>query len=329
MALDPVLERPHTSDDPAFSDAITCVFADQRTGVQGTIRLGLAAGAASGLMMVFVDGSPAVVKAEGGIAVEGAPESYADLRVAGVRHAVVTPHERWTVSAAADAGALELRFDAAGPSFRLDPAHETAKWGGLEGYEQPCRVTGHVTVEGPGGSRRIAIDGWGQRGHQWGAPDWSRLTVTRTITGWFGGDVAFNVSAMRPEGVESHADEISWASVSRVPRPAVDEEDDDVALDIDAALDTVDADGDAEPEAVSTPGPRISTTMDESGRQIDATIELWESDEGPVWTATGEAIAGTTLELGRLRLDMAFFRWRMNGREGVGRYDILQRILEP
>ena len=65
-----------------------------------------------------------------------------------------------------------------------------------------------------------------------------------------------------------------------------------------------------------------------SEERVDATIELWESDEGPVWTATGEAIAGTTLALGRLRLDMAFFRWRMNGREGVGRYDILQRFLE-
>ncbi|MBF6620725.1 MAG: hypothetical protein ITG02_10915 [Patulibacter sp.] len=326
MALDPALERPHTSEDPAFSDAVTCVFADQRSGVQGTIRLGLADGAASGLMMIFVDGVPAVTTAEGGVAVDGAPESYGELRVAGIEHAVVTPHERWTVSAAADAGELELRFDAAGPPFRLDPSHETARWGGLEGYEQPCRVTGHVTVDGPGGSRRIAIDGLGQRGHQWGAPDWSRLTVTRTITGWFDGDVAFNVSAMRPDGVESHADEVSWASVSRVPRPELDageDEDED-----DARVVAGGPDGDADPEAVSTPDPRISTTMDESGRQIDATIELWESDEGPVWTATGEAIAGTTLALGRLRLDMAFFRWRMNGREGVGRYDILQRQLE-
>lgn len=323
MALDPVLERPHTSDDPAFSDAVTCVFADQQSGVQGTIRLGLAGGVASGLMMIFVDGSPAVTKAEGGIAVTGALESYGELRVAGIQHQVVTPHERWTVDAATDTGALELRFEAAGPPFRLDPEHETARWGGLEGYEQPCRVTGHVTVVGPGGSRRIAIDGLGQRGHQWGAPDWTRLTVTRTITGWFGGDVAFNVSAMRPEGVESHADEISWASVSRVPRPELDEDADDETAD------AVEPTSDAQPEAISTPGPRISTTMDESGRQIDATIELWESDEGPVWTATGEAIAGTTLALGRLRLDMAFFRWRMNGREGVGRYDILQRVLDP
>jgi hypothetical protein len=34
---------------------------------------------------------------------------------------------------------------------------------------------------------------------------------------------------------------------------------------------------------------------------------------------------GTSLELGRLRLDCAFFDWRMEGRVGVGRYDVLRR----
>jgi hypothetical protein len=37
-------------------------------------------------------------------------------------------------------------------------------------------------------------------------------------------------------------------------------------------------------------------------------------------------VAGTSLDLGRLRLDCAFFRWRSGGREGVGRYDVLRRI---
>ncbi len=317
MVLDPALERPRTSDDPTFSDAVTCVFADQRSGVQGTFRLGLAGGAASGLLMLFVDGAPAVAKADGGIAVSGTPDSYDELRAAGIAHAIDRPHERWTVTAATDGGAADLVFAAVGPPFVLDPEHPAAQWGGMEGYEQPCRVTGSVTIDGPGGSRRITIDGVGQRGHQWGAPDWTRLTVTRTITGWFGGDVAFNVSAMRPEGVESHADEISWASVARRLRPDAGDGEPDDAGDTSAVA-----------EAVLTPEPRLSTTIDGSGRHVAGTVELWESDEGPVWTATGEAIAGTTLELGRLRLDMAFFRWRLNGQEGVGRYDILQRFAE-
>ncbi len=41
--------------------------------------------------------------------------------------------------------------------------------------------------------------------------------------------------------------------------------------------------------------------------------------------AAGEVVCGTTLDLGRLRLDCAFFMWRMEGRSGVGRYDVLRR----
>jgi hypothetical protein len=40
----------------------------------------------------------------------------------------------------------------------------------------------------------------------------------------------------------------------------------------------------------------------------------------------GEAVAGTSLDLGRLRLECAFFRWRTGGQEGVGRYDVLRRV---
>jgi hypothetical protein len=37
-------------------------------------------------------------------------------------------------------------------------------------------------------------------------------------------------------------------------------------------------------------------------------------------------VCGTSLDLGRLRLDCAFLRWHMEGREGIGRYDILRRV---
>ena len=39
----------------------------------------------------------------------------------------------------------------------------------------------------------------------------------------------------------------------------------------------------------------------------------------------GEVLCGTTLELGEQRLDSAFFVWRTEGREGIGRYDVLRR----
>ena len=51
---------------------------------------------------------------------------------------------------------------------------------------------------------------------------------------------------------------------------------------------------------------------------------MGEEDQLPR-RAGGRALCGTTLELGRLRLDSAFFAWRMEGRAGVGRYDVLRR----
>lgn len=314
MTLDPELERPRTSADPAFSDAVTCAFADPAAGVQGTVRIGVAGGVASGLLLVFADGAPALTHAEGGVPVGPQPQGYDELSAAGIDHEVVEPHRRWTVAVATDEGALDLELEAVGPPLVLGPGHPAARQGGMQGYEQPCRVRGTVRI----GERRIAIDGVGQRGHQWGAPDWTTIDLARTATGWFGGELSFALSALRPTGAASHADEIAWAAVSR-PAPRTEPTGEgEVPADAPAPA--------SGPIAVETPEPRISTTTDADGRHTLATIELWESDEGPVWTATGEAIAGTTMELGRLRLDTAFFRWRLGGRDGVGRYDVLRKL---
>jgi hypothetical protein len=69
----------------------------------------------------------------------------------------------------------------------------------------------------------------------------------------------------------------------------------------------------------------LSTTYDADGRQRHAGAELWVDDDGPPRRLAGHVLCGTTLDLGRLRLDCAFFRWHMDGREGVGRYDVLRR----
>ncbi len=57
-----------------------------------------------------------------------------------------------------------------------------------------------------------------------------------------------------------------------------------------------------------------------------AGLELWPADE-EAWArrAAGEVLCGSSLDLGALRLDCAFFRWHLEGRTGVGRYDILRR----
>jgi hypothetical protein len=71
--------------------------------------------------------------------------------------------------------------------------------------------------------------------------------------------------------------------------------------------------------------PRVSTTYDADGRQRRAGLELWVGeDDGFARRATGEVLCGSTFDLGQLRLDCSFFGWRMNGRKGVGRYDLVR-----
>jgi hypothetical protein len=72
--------------------------------------------------------------------------------------------------------------------------------------------------------------------------------------------------------------------------------------------------------------PLLSTTYDADGRQRHAGLEVWpEGDDAVPHRAAGEVLCGTTLDLGRQRLDCAFFEWKMEGRSGVGRYDVLRR----
>ena len=80
-----------------------------------------------------------------------------------------------------------------------------------------------------------------------------------------------------------------------------------------------------EPAAVRVGDPRLSTTYDAGGHTRSAGLELWVDDDYPR-RAAGEVVCGTSLNLGRLRLDCAFFRWRMEGRTGVGRYDVLRKV---
>jgi hypothetical protein len=169
----------------------------------------------------------------------------------------------------------------------------------MEGYEQLCRVTGTARVRG--GTR--TIDCLGQRGHSWGAPDWDKLTLARTVSAWAGEDLGVALTSIRPVKAKSHADEAVAAAVFAAPR------DDAPGLAV----------------AVLPDEARLSTTYDGEGRQRRAGLEIYETEDGYPRRAAGDVICGTSLDLGRLRLDCAFFHWRLDGREGVGRYDILRR----
>ena len=292
MTVSTDLDAPRPAREESFSDALTLAFADPATGVAGTLRLGLAAGrSASGLAILFCDGDQAAVAAEGDVAVSD-PSSWDGVAAAGIDVETVDPLRRWTVSFAGEEGSLDLEVEACGPVGELAPDDPVAQLGGMLGFELPVRVRGTGVLNGG----HVTIDALGQRSRSWGAPDWTRISRTRIVQAWFPGG-AVSLSAIAPSGAP-HGDEAVSAVLlgPHGPEPVAD--------------------------------PRLSTTFDAEGRQQRAAMELWPGDDGPPRRLAGEVFCGTTLDLGRLRLDCAFLRWRMDGAVGVGRYDVLRRTTD-
>ena len=288
MNVTPDLETPRPADGAGFSDAVTVAFGDPRANVYGLARAGLAEGAASELALLFH--GPQIVA---GVA-ESVPAGERPWETQRVVSRVAEPLSRW--EAAFDAGAeggFALELEALGAPAVLDPGSDAGEAGGMIGYEHLCRVTGTVRV----GGEEIAVDCLGQRDHLWGSPDWRRMSLARRVDAWLGDDLGITLTSIRPARVREHDTERRTAVVLE-GRPG-------------------------EPHPIAD--PRLSTTYDGERRHRAAGFELWppEPDAYPRRGA-GTAVCGTSLNLGRLRMDCAFFHWRMEGRAGVGRYDVLR-----
>jgi hypothetical protein len=264
VTIGPEHEEPQLGGDDAV-DAVTVAFGDAEQQLYGLARVGLPGPTGMG---VLFEGADVVAVETEGVTVE-----------------VVEPLRRWR---AAFGDYFSVELEALTPPAELAADHPAARAGGMTGYEQLCRVRG--SVEGR------PIDCLGQRGHSWGAPDWERISVARTVTAWFDAETAITLTAVRAGRAKHHGDEAVAAYVVSEGVP------------------------------VAVAEPLLSTTYDRDGRQCHAGLELWpEDEEAPPHRAAGEVLCGTTLDLGALRLDCAFFGWKMDGRSGVGRYDVLRR----
>jgi hypothetical protein len=303
VTVKPEHEAPRDLQGGA-SDAVTVAFSDAQADVCGVARVGLAEvdgnRTASGLAILFAGGEPVAVRAEGGASPDGT--GWGGAEAAGVRTEVLEPLSSWRVAFTDEDGSHGFTLDLTARSApaALDADAPAARLGGMEGYEQLVDVVGEVRIAGQARQFR----GSGQRGHSWGAPDWERLSISRTMGVWLEDGNGLSVMALRPAKAESHADEELHAVL--LERPADD------------------ADGLSQSTIVAD--PRLSTAYDSDGRQQHAGLELYVGeDDDYARRAAGEVVCGTTLDLGRLRLDCAFFRWHMEGRVGVGRYDVLRR----
>lgn len=166
--------------------------------------------------------------------------------------------------------------------------------GGAGGFEQLCRVTGRLEVNGA----KRAVDCPGRRALRTGV-DLDRLGSVRDVSAWFGRDEGLALVSLRPRGAAGHERDALTAALF-----------------------------DALGAAIVTE-PRLSTTYAAGGLPERASLELWlgdEQSEQQPHRAAGEAI-GTALESRQDGFDLRTvpFRWRSCGREGAGAYLLARR----
>ena len=274
--IDASMESRRPADGPGFSESVSFAFADPERELYGMARLGVAGTTASALAVVMRGREPVSAFAEGGIEVGDA--DWADFAAGPVRTGIEAPLERWKITYE---GGFDLVFEAMSPAGSVAPVGS--------GYEQLCRVRGVAAG--------AEIDGFGQRGHAWGDPDWDAIELTRSVSAWLDDDALGGIAlaSARPVGAPHAAESVA-------------------AMLVEGG------------EAVEVFDPRLSTTYDGDGHTRRAGLELWVTEDGYPLRAAGEVVCGTTMDLGALRLDLAFMRWHAEGRTGVGRYEILRRV---
>ena len=69
----------------------------------------------------------------------------------------------------------------------------------------------------------------------------------------------------------------------------------------------------------------LSTEYGPDGVQRRATLELWvDGEEGQPLRGAGTLISASSVSHPGLRADIAFFRWSLEGREGLGHYEVVR-----
>ena len=279
-------------------DAVTVAFGDVETTTFGLLRIGLAGPRrqATALAVLVVEGELVAARARGEIDPGADPDWAGTVEADGLRMETTEPLRTWLVALeGADGVGVTLVIDALTAPLEFEPDDASVQAGGLAGYEQLVHV--HGEIETPGG--RHAVDALGQRSRAYGEVDWSRLALARTVSAWVDDRRAVALQSIRPAKASDHEHEATTAWLI--------------------------TDGGEGAVAFNVAEPRLSTTYDGDGRQRRAGLELWltEDDDFPR-RAAGSVVAGASLDLGELRLDVAFLDWSMDGRHGAGRYELLR-----
>ena len=154
-----------------------------------------------------------------------------------------------------------------------------------------------VHVRGEAAGRRV--DCLGTLAETETAPRWDELDALRTVSAIVDDGHALLALARRPRGALGHGEE-------RVGAVLID---DGRFLEVDEA--------------------RLSTVYDGDGRQRSAGLELWLRGEEFPRRGSGVAVAGSSLQLEEVEVHAAVFRWRLDGRDGIGGYELMARREPP
>jgi hypothetical protein len=174
-------------------------------------------------------------------------------------------------------------------SLRLEPVSPEVELGGVTA--RVCRVSGEAS------GRRVSC--LGTFSVTTVTPRWDELDAIRSLSAIVDESSAVLALARRPRGIKGHGQELVRA-----------------AMLLDGEVREVE-------EA------RISTVYDGDGRQRSAGLELWLPGEEFPRRGSGLVIAGSSLELEPVRVHAAVFRWRLDGREGIGAYELMVRVEPP
>jgi hypothetical protein len=174
--------------------------------------------------------------------------------------------------------------------LELAPVAEPAELG-KEVTARVCRVRGRAAGK--------AIECLGTLAETRSPPVWEQLDAVRAISALVDEGNALVALARRPRNALGHGQERISARLLH--------------------------DG----KLMAVEDARISTVYDSGGRQRSAGLELWLPGEELPHRGSGIVIAGSSVDLEGLRVHTAVFRWRLDGRDGVGAYELTVRSEPP
>jgi hypothetical protein len=174
-------------------------------------------------------------------------------------------------------------------ALQLEPVSPAAELDGVTA--RICRITGKVD-----GS---SVECLGTFSITEVAPRWDELQAVRTVSALVDEGTGLLAVARRPLDAPGHGDEQVRAVLFSEGEPREVEE------------------------------ARISTVYDSGGRQRSAGLELWLEGEEYPRRGSGQVIAGSSFDLEAINVHAAVFRWRLDGREGIGGYELMVRVEPP